>query len=174
MIDVQQCCEPATFDFGLPPDFMVEDDALELAALSEQLFMDAPLWLPVDEPSVQPLRSTACSLTGSDSVDVVCAAQQESPSPMVPLETLHTLEQSVDDKHLQRAASGGSASPASSGEADSYKPQGSDGGSSGGSDYTETRQPITPRGKTSATSAAVGAKKVLIAPAPVARLMFLL
>ncbi len=142
MIEVQQCCEPSTFDFGLPPDFLVDDDALELAALSEHIFSDTPFLFPVDEPSVRPLRSVGGS-SGSEGASAGPQQQQ-----MVPLHGLHAgLECSPPPL---RGAASGSASPATSGEG-SYKPAFDAGGSSG-SEFTESRQQSC--AKATSTSAA--------------------
>lgn len=161
MIDVQQCCAPSTFDFGLPPDFMVDDDALELAALSEHIFSDTPFLLPVDEPAVQPLRAAGGSVTGSDAADADAFGELQA-SAMVSLHTLNAgtaPEQNCAQQQQlpDSVGSGGSASPASSGQA-SYKPM-SDGGCSDGSDFTDSRQPLTPRNKAATTSATQDASK---------------
>jgi len=98
----QPLCYPNTFDFGLPMDFLTEDqDTLEMAALSEDLFSSADCELP--------------------DFDVLPAIRFEVPSDknvpefMVPLDTLFL------PPHAQHYDScGTSASPASSGT--SYTP----------------------------------------------------
>lgn len=127
MMELQQpVCAPSTFDFGLPLDFMIDDqEALELAALSEDIFSSADCILPDMEP-LPPLRYTtaATSCSGKDS--------------MVPLETLHQQPQPELMVDSVRA----SPSPSSSGT--SYRPV-SDADGSCGSDCTDAVHSDSPQ-----------------------------
>jgi len=120
-------CVPSTFDFGLPADFMIDDqEAQDLAALSEDIFSSSDFILPDFEPSL-PIRSAASSCCG-----------EETPFSMVPLETLHLPLQQTKLEDSVAAP----PSPSSSGT--SYRPA-FDAEVSYGSDCTEAAHSDTLR-----------------------------
>lgn len=144
MMELQQpMCTPSTFDFGLPLDFMIDDqEALELAALSEDIFSSADCVLPDLEP-LPPLRYATAATTCSD---------KDSSMSMVPLETLHQQPQ----HELQVDSVRASPSPSSSGT--SYRPV-SDADGSCGSDCTDAVHSDSPQ-QSSRKPADIGGVKV--------------
>jgi hypothetical protein len=120
MLELQQPIVPSTFDFGLPLDFFTDDqEALELAAFSEDMFTSAPDVL-LDLDLLQPISSAASSCSGKD-----------VSLPMVPLESLHQPVHYAKQADIDRT----SPSPSSSGT--SYRPV-SDADASYASDCTDT------------------------------------
>lgn len=135
---LQPLCAPSTFDFGLPLDFMTDDqEALELAALSEDIFSSSDCVLPYLD-LLPPLRAAAETSSCSD---------KDASLSMVPLETLHQQPKLVDSV---RAC----PSPSSSGT--SYRPV-SDADGSCGSDCTEAVHSDSPQ-QSSRMPAANGVK----------------